>query len=61
MKLRIKEFDDVIHHIKNKGYNSAIMLLKAMKKDAMEDEISLNLAESQLQEILDADGGEFII
>lgn len=58
MKLKIKEFDDAIRFIENKGYKSAIVLLKAMKKDAIEDEISLNSAESQLQEILDAEAGE---
>ena len=33
--LNLKEFDDAIYHIENKGYNSAIILLKAMKSDAM--------------------------
>jgi hypothetical protein len=32
--LKIKEFDDVIRHIENGGYNSAIILLRAMKHDA---------------------------
>lgn len=31
----VKELDDVINHVENKGYNSAIILLKAMKKDLM--------------------------
>lgn len=29
----IKELDDVIHHIENRGYNSAIILINAIKKD----------------------------
>jgi len=36
--LKIKEFDDVIRHIENGGYNSAIVLLRAMKKDAENDQ-----------------------
>lgn len=36
--LNISEFDDVIHHIEQKAYNSAIVLLKAMKHDAEEEE-----------------------
>ena len=32
--LKIKEFDDVIRHIEGKAYNSAIVLLRAMKHDA---------------------------
>jgi len=29
----LKELDDVVHHIENKGYNSAIILVKAIKSD----------------------------
>jgi len=32
--LNIKEIDDVIRHIEVKAYNSAIILLRAMKHDA---------------------------
>lgn len=37
--LKTKEFDDVIRHIEGKAYNSAIILLRAMKYDAESAEV----------------------
>ena len=50
--LKIKEFDDVIRHIENKGYNSAIILLRAMKHDAESAESPVTSANTRMPSAL---------